>query len=289
MAEPGSVPSPYSSVLSSASPDFDPVPPKQPPPTPTPVPAQRGRHAMPTPPGMPLVQARSTLPYPVPPPPPPAPHPASPPQPSVPYPAAAPPAPPPTTAPTPPRGLSRGTVVLLVVVVVLAVLGTAGYFVGWPVYTQSRATLVLPDELSGLPKVTDPAPLAEANAAMSQLAAMTGTQFLIVAYLANDDRTHPVIFLGTAKFTLVPSLSGLEADIRTAIGREKWPVSGLHKIDPGPLGGVAACGSFTAAAQPAAVCGWRDSGSEGILAFLNRTPADGAVLMRAFRPQLVHR
>jgi hypothetical protein len=260
----------------------------------------RGRHAAPTPQGMPVVQPRSAppgmpmaQPYPVPQkaaPPPPA---ASP---SLPYPAAvAPPALKSAADGAKPRGLSRGTIILLVVLVVLGGLGAAGYFVGWPRFQQSQATLLTPANVIGVPKLDSPDLYRKiTDDTWKRFSAHLGQQPLLVVYAAADDPKHFIgIGIGT-KFSWSVGLAALnkyfvwasEVDNHEVIFR----TTGIHKVSAGPMGGVAECGrTLPDGGDAGAACMWLDYGTVGFMFFPNRTPDEAAVLMRAIRPLVVHR
>jgi hypothetical protein len=183
---------------------------------------------------------------------------------------------------------NRRVITLLVVLVLVPALGLLGYFYVWPAWVEAHATMVAPNNVIGLNKIDDPSRYAYPKTVLAQLRD-TGLGAPVVAgYAAGDDPAHVVLVLGGTEFLLDPD--GYLDDLFDAIGSGKeLPLTDVEAVRSGPMGGATKCANGTFQTEPVAVCGWADHGSAAILVFYHRTTAEGAKLMRAIRPEVLHR
>jgi hypothetical protein len=112
---------------------------------------------------------------------------------------------------------------------------------------------------------------------------------LTVAYRASDDPGHLVVFTGAAHPVWFGVGNHLDKLFTRLAGDPSVLIAQVGAASPGPPGGVGKCGEARNPATPGAICGWQDHGTIALLFFGDRTPQEGAVLMRAIRPALQHR
>ena len=191
-----------------------------------------------------------------------------------------------TPSPPAPRRL-RGTIMLVGVLFAVLVVGITGYFWALPVYDQTHATVTAPDNLIGLPKITEPDVYARFSNAGTDLQGLGIGRPLIVAYMASDDPAHLVVFVGAPHAVWVSVGRDLDRLLTALAKNPDTAVESPALVDPGRLGGVARCGAVRGRNQ-LSVCGWQDHGTIALLFFGNRTPDEAAVLMRAMRLALEH-
>jgi len=184
----------------------------------------------------------------------------------------------------------RGMIAFVTIVVLVLGLGLTGYFWALPVYGETHSTLVAPNDLIGLKKVTDPTVYADVGSVNDNLRTLGINSPLVIVYLASDDPSHRVIFAGGTHTVWLFVGNHLDY-LFTLMARENdLAITAVGGANPGPLGGVAKCGRARAdGSGQLAVCGWQDHGTIALLFFANRTPQEGAILMRAMRPALQHR
>ncbi len=191
-----------------------------------------------------------------------------------------------TPNPPAPRRL-RGMIALVGILFAVLVLGMTGYFWALPVYEGTHATVSAPDNLIGLPKITNSDVYARFSGAGADMQSLGVGTPLVVAYMASDDPAHLVVFVGAPHAVWLSVGRDLDKLI-AGLGRNpETAVQSTTPIDPGSLGGVARCGAAKARTQ-LTVCGWQDHETIALLFFGNRTPDEAAVLMRAMRPALEH-
>src|SRR6266545_2193933 len=193
-----------------------------------------------------------------------------------------------SAAPAPPRRL-KGVIAFVAILVTVLALGLTGYFWALPVYDQTHATVLAPDNLIGYRKVDAPSLYQDmSTTAGDELRKMDISHSLVVVYAASADPRDFVLFVGGTHaewFGL-----GHELDRLLALVADEWDsAAGAVSAAPGRLGGVAKCREGHDRDDVVTVCGWQDHGTVGALAFINRTTSEGAVLMQAMRPQLEHR
>ncbi|GAA1757373.1 hypothetical protein [Luedemannella helvata] len=71
--------------------------------------------------------------------------------------------------------------------------------------------------------------------------------------------------------------------------RSQLDVKNVKDIDPGPMGGIARCGTATMQGMPLTVCVWGDHGSLGQIYFLNRSLPESQKLYPDIRKGVLHR
>jgi hypothetical protein len=186
------------------------------------------------------------------------------------------------------RGWLNRRVGALLAVLVLVLGAGLGYLYGWPAWVEGHATLVAPNYVIGLAKIDDPAAYSYPKRVVTQLRdAGLGTP-VVAGYAASDDPAHIVVLLGGTGFLLDPDGQIDDLFVTIAKGSE-LPLTDVRETGPGPMGGAARCARGSFQHESTAVCGWADHGSAAILVFYNRTPEEGALLMRAIRPGVLRR
>jgi len=194
---------------------------------------------------------------------------------------------PPAAGSTPvPARLVRGLVIFSGVTVLALALLLVGYLWALPVYRQTRTAVVVPGELVGLPKVTEPAAYPAPDPLADAIRFAGVDKPTVVLYLATDDPAHRVYFAGGTHTVWVGVGGDLDVALRHLTADLR--LTGTAAVDPGGMGGVAECGVGRTGAVRVTVCGWQDHGTIGLLSLTNRTPQEGAVLLRAMRPALEH-
>jgi hypothetical protein len=183
----------------------------------------------------------------------------------------------------------KGMIAFIAIVVLTLTLGLAGYLWALPVYDETHSTLVTQDNLIGLQKVTDPSVAKRLDFLPAGLRDLGIANPLTVAYRASDDPGHLVVFTGAAQPVWFGVGNHLDKLFTRLATDPSVLIAQVAAADPGPPGGVGKCGEARNSATPGAICGWQDHGTIALLYFGDRTPQEGAVLMRAIRPALQHR
>jgi hypothetical protein len=148
--------------------------------------------------------------------------------------------------------------------------------------------MVAPNNVIGLDKIDDPSGYPYPKTVVGRLRD-TGLGAPVVAwYAASDDPAHIVLVLGGTGFLLRPDRY-LDDLFEATAGGTELPLTDVLQTGAGPMGGAALCARGRFQTGSTAVCGWADHGSAAILVFYNRTPVEGAKLMRAIRPEVLHR
>ena len=185
-------------------------------------------------------------------------------------------------------GGAKRIITLVIVLVLVIGLSLGGYFIAWPMWTQSHATVIAPNNLIGLDKIGDSNSYRYPRSVATDLrdAGLSGT--FTAGYLAGDDPSHVMLLFAGTGFALFPEdrIGGLFDKI---MRDRELQLTAIKGVSAGPLGGTAKCAKGTYQSQPVAICGWADYGTTAIVIFYNRTPAEGEVLMRAVRPGVLHR
>ncbi|GHJ42945.1 hypothetical protein Cs7R123_02870 [Catellatospora sp. TT07R-123] len=140
--------------------------------------------------------------------------------------------------------------------------------------TAAHTSVVTPDKLGTQPKATEAelkvivAGLTEAYA--KEKAVAKATSKVIAAY-GSTARNDAVVVMAFAGRVVSPDKE-LDGFMR---GISDGEVVLYTDLDPGPLGGVARCGTMTKTfAAASAVCAWVDHGSLGGLVFLGQPLTD---------------
>lgn len=148
------------------------------------------------------------------------------------------------------------------------------------------ATILLPDSVAGLTRVTNNAELNQsANETATQLKNDTDADSAAAAYYApGGDLTKIVGFFGVTVKIANPS-----AELTTAFNGETLKASNVTDVPPGPLGGLMKCGNTSIDGSAASVCGWADGGSLALGIFFNRSTTDSANVFRQMRSEVLRR
>jgi hypothetical protein len=185
-------------------------------------------------------------------------------------------------------------IALLVVLVLVVGLSLGGYLFAWPAWVEGHANLVAPNHVIGLDKIEDSSRYPYPKGVVSQLRGIGVGAPVVAGYAASDDPAHIVLLFGGTGFLLDPD--GRVDELFDAITKGDAIAKGpelkltlLGAVDAGSMGGAARCAKGTFENEAATVCGWADHGSAAVLVFYHRTPDEGAQLMRAIRPEVLHR
>jgi hypothetical protein len=178
-----------------------------------------------------------------------------------------------------PRSPVRRIVLLSLLVLALAGLGTLGY-AAWQIGTQNHATLSTPDTIGTLRLDKSDDGQQTADYLQTALDAEVNLNKTVGA-VYTDGAGHNILFFGgTATIwspdTQLSNAFGLISDKQGA-------VTGLHDVDAGPLGGTMRCGTTDSDGGALAVCGWADHGSLAVAMFPNQPESAAAPLLRQIR------
>lgn len=154
-----------------------------------------------------------------------------------------------------------------------------------PPVPAGQLALVTPETLQGRPLNGDSQFDKGRELVRTQLATVGGTDkaYSLVYGTSNDD----LIYVGVAKGSYTNVDYGVDVVIR-AVEADR-PIRDYHPVDPGPLGGSAKCGTFTAYGINVGVCAWVDSGTIGELAFYNTDGGKAGRMLAAARGELERR
>jgi hypothetical protein len=172
--------------------------------------------------------------------------------------------------------------VLLLAAVVLGPLA-------WRVLTRDSVTLSTPASLAGLSIDTSDNASQTADYLRTAVAAKITLDTSVGAvYRDPASADRDVLFFGGTAFILTP-----ERQLDQALGLlndDSGTVTGLHAVDPGPLGGSMKCGTTPGDnGSTMAVCGWADNGSLAVALFPGRGVDQAANLLRQMRAGIEHR
>jgi hypothetical protein len=177
------------------------------------------------------------------------------------------------------RSPIRRVILLALLVIALAGLGTLGY-AGWQIGTQKDATLSTPDQIGTLTLDKSDDGQQTADYLQTALDAEINLNRTVGAVYTDSARHSVLFFGGTATIwspdTQLDNAFGLISDKQGA-------VIGLHKVDAGPLGGTMKCGTTKSDDGTLAVCGWADHGSLALAMFPNQPESAAAPLLRTIR------
>jgi hypothetical protein len=125
----------------------------------------------------------------------------------------------------------------------------------------------LPDSLLGRAKTTDRSLLRSAEqAAAAQQKAQTAAQTVMATYYGSLARKNLVFVLAVQARSSDPDL--VYTRVVAAMERQQKGLD-LTDVDPGTLGGRAACGEAPVSGSPVTFCLWVDSGSYGFVEFFH--------------------
>jgi hypothetical protein len=178
-----------------------------------------------------------------------------------------------------PRSRTRTIVLAALLVVALAGGGTLGY-AGWQMSSQKDATLTTPDQIGALKLDNSDDGQQTAEYLQTALDAEIDLHASVGA-VYTDTPSHSVLFFGGTGTIWSPDKTLKNAfDL---IADEQGSVTGLHKVDAGPLGGTMQCGTTKSDNTDLSVCGWSDHGCLALAMFPNRTEQEAAPLLRQIR------
>ena len=178
-----------------------------------------------------------------------------------------------------PRSRVRSILLVSLLVIALAGVGTLGY-AGWQVFSQKDATLTTPDRIGTLTLNQTDDGKQTADYLQTALSAEVNLNKAVGA-VYTDGATGSVLFFGGTATIWSP-----EKDLEAAFGLisdKQGAVTGLHKVDPGKLGGTMKCGTTKSDVGDLSVCGWADHGSLAIAMFPGRSESASATLLRQIR------
>ncbi|AEV82256.1 hypothetical protein ACWT_1239 [Actinoplanes sp. SE50] len=183
-------------------------------------------------------------------------------------------------APLSPRRRRTRTILTgsLLAVGLLGVAGLGWYY--WQIHVQRDVTLSLPPSVADM--TLDDSPNAKDTADYLQTALNTEIDMdkTVGGVYSGTGEKDVLIFGGT---TLIWSPG---KDLATSFGLisdKQGTVTGLHDVDPGPLGGSMKCGITRTEGGNMPVCGWADHGSLALAMFPNRSESEAAPLMLQLR------
>jgi hypothetical protein len=146
--------------------------------------------------------------------------------------------------------------------------------------------LVIPDKIGVYTKQPRLAQVMDAAALQKQVVAKSAGEAKNVVYAVYQDREGPaaqanpkiILFIGgnltgTSDAGFIDSFTGQSA--------------GAQRVDPGSLGGSAAC--LPAFSGGVAECAWADNDTFGVIASPTLSVTELATQLRAARPEIEHR
>jgi hypothetical protein len=147
--------------------------------------------------------------------------------------------------------------------------------------------LNLPEQIPGLVTEVNPGVRDTVDGMRATLAAgipMTTTAGAV--YADAEGASRSVIFAAGTGVLASPS-DALSRAFRLIADRS-GPVSDVHDVAAGPLGGVMRCGTTQTSASATSTCGWADRHTLGIAVFPNRPVEQSAALLRSLRQAVRH-
>jgi hypothetical protein len=157
-------------------------------------------------------------------------------------------------------------------------------------YAKERdASLSAPKSLAGLTKSTDKELQKTAEDLTEQMkGSVPGARDTIAAFYEDPNDPAKLVMVAGVTSDLPDPAAELDGTFR-GLGTGGLPVSNVKKTNAGPLGGVAKCGTATAAGTPVAVCAWADHGSVGMTFFYNRKVSESTSLFLKIRSTVLKR
>ncbi|GIJ49675.1 hypothetical protein Val02_65610 [Virgisporangium aliadipatigenens] len=146
------------------------------------------------------------------------------------------------------------------------------------------ATISLPATVAGMTKVDDADLQKTADETATKIKNSTDADSAIAAYYAPDGDVQKIVGLVGATTRITDPESELDGAFSSALA-----VSGVRKVDAGPLGGVMKCGNTSSGGVALTVCGWADGGSLALGIFLNRSVTESGDLFVKIRAEILHR
>jgi hypothetical protein len=177
------------------------------------------------------------------------------------------------------RSPIRRVVLLILLVVALAGLGTLGY-TGWEIGSQKNASLSTPDTIGNLRLDTTDDGKQTAEYLQTALNAEINLNQTVGAVYSDGSGRSILFFGGTA------TIWSPETQLNNAFGLisdKQGAVTGLHKVDAGKWGGTMKCGTTKSDNGNLTVCGWADHGSLAVAMFPNQPESAAAPLLRQIR------
>jgi hypothetical protein len=172
---------------------------------------------------------------------------------------------------------------------VILTLGCCGCCYAWarPYLDEYPALVMVPSQAAGLVLIDDADARRETAVLEGKIRAKRWfAEDVFAAVYAEPGTQRRVTLFGTTEFLLSPErdlaagMDGLSGDLR---------LTDIRKVDPGPLGGYARCGTGRRDGQAVAVCAWADHGSMAVALFADRNLDDSAALLRDLREALISR
>jgi hypothetical protein len=164
--------------------------------------------------------------------------------------------------------------------VTVAGLGFLSY-VGWSVASEKDTTISTPEKIGNLTLDSSADGRSTADYLQSALAAEVGLDKGIGGVYAEGSTDKKVLFFGGTALIWSP-----KSDLKTAfdlIGDDSAPITALHDVDPGSLGGEMMCGNTKVDETTMTVCGWADHGSLAMAMLTGVPETESATLMRQLR------
>jgi hypothetical protein len=182
-----------------------------------------------------------------------------------------------------PERRRHGRRIVLAVLLVVAGLAVGGFLVATPVLREYPATLSTPPSVDGMPMLTDPTHRDLAARLRTQIAQSVPVDDVTAAFYAPDVDPSRGVLVVAGTHLLFRLSTQLDAAYRGL------SVTRSASVDPGFMGGVAGCGLADPAGASMAICVWVDHGSIGVVVGYGRGIPETADLMRAIRPEILHR
>lgn len=198
--------------------------------------------------------------------------------------------------PEPPRKKSRkGLWITLVVILVLcAGVSGGGLFLVKKyggeavdkVQDAQKTTVVEPYLLGNRTKSTSPELVKAAAEMKSGLQGeLKDVNSSVAAIYGETGKKNVVIVVAVAALLLKPE-SELDQALQGASGDNAVTFT---KVDAGPMGGTAKCGTQTSEGVQSAICGWADSGSLGLIIFVQKSADQVKTDFLSARGQIEHK
>jgi hypothetical protein len=146
---------------------------------------------------------------------------------------------------------------------------------------ERKEKLSAPNRIGAYRKSTDPNLTAQAETSRQQLLkGSPGIRQAVVAYYDNTQK------YGQSAIVLASTYDVANPGSELFYTLDSDNIQNLNSVDPGPLGGVAQCGTLSAHDTN---CGWADYGSLGLVEFVGVDPAEAAADLLQFRAAIVAR